>query len=166
MERIAKGIEMVNNAISQIYDKLRLHFYMKVYSRFENREATLTTVESFSMEVIMDLGEPTVAQFAKVLDISSPNAAHRIKSLLNKGYLEKIQSEEDAREYHLRPTEKYLRFKKINENYIHLLMERCKRRFSEEDYNKLNEMLTIINEELMPEIDVKDYKFFESVETK
>ncbi len=160
---IGRGIEMLDNAISQIYDKLRLHFYMKVYARFENREATLTTVESFSMDVIMDLGEPTVAEFAKVLDISSPNAAHRIKSLLNKGYLEKIRSSEDAREYHLKPTEKYVRYKQINENYISLLMERCKRRFSTEDYEKLIEMLTIINEELMPEIDVKDYKFFEKV---
>ncbi len=155
---------MVDNAISQIYDKIRLHFFMKVYSRFENREATLTTVESFSMEVIMALGEPTVAQFAQVLDISSPNAAHRIKSLLQKGYLEKIRSETDAREYHLKPTEKYLRYKRINDKYLKLLMERCKRRFSEEDFQKLNEMLTIINEELMPEIDVKDYTFFGQAE--
>lgn len=163
MSELVKGIEMVNNAISQIYDKLRLHFYMKVYSRFESREATLTTVESFSMEVIMDMGEPTVAEFARVLNISSPNAAHRIKSMLNKGYLEKVQSETDAREYHLRPTKKYLSFKRINENYIDILMERCKKRFSKEDYDKLNEMLTIINEELMPEIDVKDYRFFDKV---
>ena len=151
---------MISSAIGQIYDKLRLHFYMRVYSRFENREATLTTVESFSMEVIMALGEPTVAQFAKVVDISSPNAAHRIKCLLQKGYLEKIRSEEDAREYHLRPTRKYLDFRQINQDYIDLLMKRCKERFSEEDYNKLNEMLCIMNEELMPEIDIKDYKFF------
>ncbi|MCR5272273.1 MAG: MarR family winged helix-turn-helix transcriptional regulator [Lachnospiraceae bacterium] len=155
---------MLSSAISQIYDKLRLHFYMKVYSRFESREATLTTVESFSMEVIMDLGEPTVAQFAKVLNISSPNAAHRIKCMLQKGYLEKIRSESDAREYHLKPTEKYLKFKQINEDYLNLLMERCKERFSKEDYDKLNEMLTVINNELMPEIDVKDYKFFDKTE--
>jgi DNA-binding MarR family transcriptional regulator len=134
---------------------------MKVYSRFENREATLTTVESFSMEVIMALGEPTVARFASVLNISSPNAAHRIKCLLQKGYVEKIRSEEDAREYHLKPTEKYLKYRQINQDYMALLMERCKERFSPEDYNKLNEMLDIMNNELMPEIDINDYKFFD-----
>ena len=152
---------MFSNSISQIYDKLRLHFYMKVYSRFENREATLTTVESFSMEVIMALGEPTVAEFAKVVNISSPNAAHRIKCLIQKGYVEKIKSSEDGREYHLKPTKKYMRFKQINEDYVNILMERCKERFSTEDYDKLTEMLDIINRELMPEIDIKDYKFFD-----
>ncbi len=154
---------MNNSPISQIYDKLRLHFYMRVYSRFENREATLTTVESFSMEVITALGEPTVAQFAKVTDISSPNAAHRIKTLLQKGYLEKIRSESDAREYHLRPTQKYLDYRKINEDYLAILMKRCEKRFSKEDYEKLNEMLEIMNNELMPEIDIKDYTYFDKV---
>jgi DNA-binding MarR family transcriptional regulator len=158
-----KDILMGNNAISQIYDKLRLHFYMKIYSRFENREATLTTVETFSMEVIMALEEPTVAAFAKAVDISSPNAAHRIKCLVQKGYVEKIRSETDAREYHLKPTVKYLDYRKINQDYMDLLMERCKERFSAEDYEKLNEMLNIMNDELMPEIDIKDYKFFDKI---
>ena len=154
---------MFSSAISQIYDKLRLHFYMMVYSRFENREATLTTVESFSMEVIMALGNPTVAQFASAVKISSPNAAHRIKCLIQKGYVEKNRSEEDAREYHLKPTQKYLKFRQINQDYLDILMERCKERFSPEDYEKLNEMLDIINNELMPEIDIKDYKFFDTI---
>jgi len=154
---------MLSTAISQIYDKLKLHFYMKVYSRFENREATLTTVESFSMEVIMALDEPTVAMFANAVNISSPNAAHRIKCLIQKGYVEKIRSEEDAREYHLKPTRKYLLYRKINEDYLNIIMERCKERFSPEDFDKLCEMLDIINKELMPEIDIKDYKFFEKI---
>ncbi len=154
---------MRNNAISQIYDKLRLHFYMKIYSRFENREATLTTVETFSMEVIMALDNPTVAQFAAAVGISSPNAAHRIKCLVQKGYVDKVRSEEDAREYHLKPTQKYLDYRKINQDYMDLLMERCKERFSKEDFEKLNEMLNIVNDELMPEIDIKDYKFFDTI---
>lgn len=149
---------MFDFAISHIYDKLRLHFFMKVYSRFENREATLTTVETFSMEVIMSMQEPTVAQFAKMLDISSPNAAHRIKCLVQKGYVEKVQSKEDGREYHLRPTKKYLDFCKINQDYLKVLMKRCEKRFSPEDYKKLNEMLDIINNELMPELDIEAFK--------
>ena len=154
---------MSQNAISQIYDKLQLHFYKKIYSNFEHREATLTTVETFSMEVIMGLGNPTVAQFASAVEISSPNAAHRIKCLMQKGYLEKIRSEEDAREYHLKPTNKYLAYRKINQDYMNLLMERCKERFSEKDYEKLNEMLEIMSNELMPEIDIRDYKYFDTI---
>lgn len=131
---------------------------MKVYSRFENREATLTTVETFSMEVIMAMEEPTVAQFAKMLDISSPNAAHRIKCLMQKGYVEKVKSKDDGREYHLRPTQKYLDFCKINQDYLKVIMKRCEERFSPEDYKKLNDMLNIINTELMPELDIEAFK--------
>ena len=149
---------MFDYAIRHIYEKLRLHFYMKVYSRFENREATLSAVETFSMEVIMAMEEPTVAEFAKMMDISSPNAAHRVKCLVQKGYVEKVQSPEDGREFHLRPTQKYLDFCKINEDYLKVLMKRCEKRFSPEDYAKLNEMLDIINNELMPELDLEAYK--------
>ncbi|WP_029320404.1 MarR family winged helix-turn-helix transcriptional regulator [Butyrivibrio sp. AE3004] len=149
---------MFDYAINHIYDKLRLHFFMKVYSRFENREATLTTVETFSMEVIMAMEEPTVAEFAKMLNISSPNAAHRVKCLMQKGYVEKVQSKDDGREYHLRPTKKYLDFAKINQDYLKILMKRVEKRFSPEDYKKLNEMLDIINNELMPELDLAAFK--------
>ncbi|WP_044915463.1 MarR family winged helix-turn-helix transcriptional regulator [Butyrivibrio sp. WCE2006] len=149
---------MLDYAISQIYDKLRLHFFLKVYSRYENREATLTTVETFSMEIIMAMNEPTIAEFAKTLNISSPNAAHRIKCLVQKGYLEKVQSKDDGREFHLRPTKKYLDFCKINQDYLKILMKRCEKRFSPEDYKKLNEMLDIINKELMPELDIEAFK--------
>lgn len=88
---------MLGSEINDFYNKFRLHFFMKVFSKFENREATLTTVESFSMEGIMALGEPTVSEFARMMGISAPNAAYKINSLIQKGYVEKIQSEKDRK---------------------------------------------------------------------
>ena len=49
---------MLDQTFGQVYTKFKLHFYKQIFSRFEDREATLTTVESFCMEVIMALGEP------------------------------------------------------------------------------------------------------------
>ena len=46
---------MLDQAFQQVYTKFKLHFYQQVFSKFENREATLTTVESFCMEVIVAL---------------------------------------------------------------------------------------------------------------
>ena len=80
---------MLDQAFYQVYTKFKLHFYQKVFSRFENREATLTTVESFCMEGIMALGSPTIAQFAQVMHISTPNASYKINSLIKKGYVER-----------------------------------------------------------------------------
>jgi len=143
-------------ALLDIYDKFRVHFYMQVFSNFENREATLTTVEIFSMECIMALGNPTISEFAGMMNISAPNAAYRVASLIQKGYIEKIKNPDDMREYYLKPTSKFLEYNKINEAYVKLVDKRCKKRFSEEDYNKLQEMLQIINNELMPELNTKE----------
>ncbi|MDY4879566.1 MAG: MarR family transcriptional regulator, partial [Gemmiger sp.] len=123
-----------------------------IFSRFEDREATLTTVESFCMEVIMALREPTIAEFSHMMNLSTPNAAYKINSLVKKGYVERIQSSTDKREYHLRPTQKYIDYYNISYSYLHQVMERAKERFSPEDLQKLEEMLVIFSDELMPEI--------------
>ncbi|MCR4833537.1 MAG: MarR family transcriptional regulator [Butyrivibrio sp.] len=149
---------MLNKVLSDIYSKLRVSFYMKIFANFENREATLTMVEAFSMECIMALDEPTVAEFARMMNISAPNAAYRVGQLVQKGYIEKIQSKTDQREYHLRPTQKFINYFNINTSYIDTICERCKDKFSEEDYNKLVELLSVIDDELMPELHLERFK--------
>lgn len=144
--------------LNEILQKFRIQFYMRIFSRFERREATLTTVEAFSMECIMALGEPTISQFSHMMNISAPNTAYRVSSLIQKGYLEKVQSRKDQREYHLRPTRKYLEYYNINSTYLEAVVARCKERFSDEDYKKLTEMVTIIGKELMPESDLSRFK--------
>lgn len=152
------GADMLGSEINDFYNKFRLHFFMKVFSKFENREATLTTVESFSMEGIMALGEPTVSEFARMMGISAPNAAYKINSLIQKGYVEKIQSENDHREYHLKPTQKFMNYYNLNFEYLDKITKRIRERFSEEDYEKLESMMHIINTELMPELDLDRFK--------
>ena len=95
---------MLEEVFQDVYTKFKLHFYQNVFQRFATREATLTTVESFCMEGIMAMGEPTIAEFSRMMGISTPNAAYKIGSLVKKGYVEKIQSTTDRREYFLRPT--------------------------------------------------------------
>ena len=83
---------MLEEVFQDVYTKFKLHFYQNVFQRFATREATLTTVESFCMEGIMAMGEPTIAEFSRMMGISTPNAAYKIGSLVKKGYVEKIQS--------------------------------------------------------------------------
>ena len=151
---------MLDEAFADVYTKFKLHFYKQVFGRFAQREATLTTVESFCMEVILAMGTPTVAEFSNMMQISTPNAAYKIGSLMRKGYVEKIQSAKDRREYHLRPTQKYIDYYNISYSYLHTVVERARERFSPEDCAKLEEMLTIVSDELMPELDMlkKDEK--------
>ena len=79
---------MLEKAFQDVYTKFKLHFYQNVFQRFATREATLTTVESFCMEGIMAMGEPTIAEFSRMMQISTPNAAYKIGSLVKKGYVE------------------------------------------------------------------------------
>ena len=124
---------MLEEVFQEVYTKFKLHFYQSVFQRFATREATLTTVESFCMEGIMAMGEPTIAEFSRMMGISTPNAAYKIGSLVRKGYVEKIQSTVDRREYHLRPTQKYINYYNISYSYLHTVIERARERFSPED---------------------------------
>ena len=145
---------MLDQTFGQVYTKFKLHFYKQIFSRFEDREATLTTVESFCMEVIMALGEPTIAQFSHMMNLSTPNAAYKINSLVKKGYVKRIQSTTDKREYRLRPTQKYIDYYNISYSYLHTVIERVRKRFPAEDCDKMEQMLSVISTELMPELDM------------
>jgi DNA-binding MarR family transcriptional regulator len=147
---------MLNNAFFNVYTKFKLHFYKEIFQRFQTREASLTTVETFCMETILALGNPTINEFASFMYISPPNAAYKINSLVKKGYIRKVQSEVDRREYHLEVTQKYIEYYNISSSYMLEVMDRISQRFSDEDCRKLAEMLSIINKELMPEINIPD----------
>ena len=143
---------MLQEKFERVYTKFKLHFYQEIFSRFQNREASLTTVENFAMETIMALGTPTVNEFANFMRISSSNAAYKINSLIRKGYVEKVQSEHDKREHHLRVTQKYIDYYNISNDYLHDVMDRIQDRFTPAECAKLEEMLTIVDQELMPEV--------------
>ena len=145
---------MLQEKFERVYTKFKLHFYQEIFSRFQNREASLTTVETFAMETIQALGNPTVNEFASFMRISPPNAAYKINSLIRKGYVQKIQSEQDKREYHLQVTQKYRDYYNISSDYVHQVVDRMRKRFSPEDCARLEEALTIIDRELMPEVQV------------
>lgn len=147
---------MLQESFSTVYMKFKLHFYQKVFERLMDREATLTTVETFCMEIIYALGRPTVAEFAKVANISSPNAAYKISNLMKKGYLKKVRNEDDKRAYHLEVTEKYLNYYNISYNYMNVVMDRIANRFTPEEIAVLEKLLVITADELMPEIEIKN----------
>ena len=147
---------MLRDAFFTVYTKFKLHFYQEIFSRFQDREASLTTVETFCMEAIQALGSPTVNEFATFMRISPPNAAYKVNSLIRKGYIRKVQSPDDRREYHLEITEKYIRYYNISSAYMVEVMERISRRFTPAECSRLEEMLTIVSQELRPEVEIPE----------
>ncbi len=145
---------MLQNAFSEVYAKFKLHFYRQVFAKLGQREATLTTVETFCMEIIHTMKCPTVNEFASFVQISPPNAAYKINSLVQKGYLKKVRSEEDRREFHIEPTDKYFEYYNVSYNYLKKVMDRIEERFLPEEIIKFEEMLVVIGQELMQEVPI------------
>lgn len=145
---------MLKKNFNDVYNKFKLQFYRSVFELVRERDGSLSAMEAFSLEVIGILGEPTVGQFAEFLNISQSNATYKVNSLIKKGYIERLNSSTDRREYHLVLSDKYYQYFNLMNNYQLDVVERIEKRFSAEDVEKFNDMLRIIADELMPEIDV------------
>ena len=70
--------------------------------------------------------------FSSFVNISPPNAAYKINSLIQKGYVTKEQSPDDKREYHLSVTQKYFDYCNISQRYLTTVLDRVKERFPQE----------------------------------
>ena len=149
---------MMEYAFSEIYTKFKLQFYRKIFSRFQEREASLSAVETFCVEVIFALGRPTINEFATFTQISAPNAAYKVNSLIKKGYIRKVQSLADKREFHLEVTEKFLNYYGISYDYIATVMARIRERFTPQEILQFEKMLQVISDELMPEVPLPSHR--------
>ena len=152
LERQAEGVYRpmtTEEAFKNVYSNFKLHFYREIFRNFDNREATLTTVETFCMEVIYAMKNPTVNEFASFIQISSPNAAYKVNSLVRKGYLKKIQSTRDKREYFLQVTQKYLDYYNISMSYVDRTLAKVRASMTEQEWHDFDHVLGIIAREQM-----------------
>ncbi len=140
--------QSTRSLFEEVYTRFKLHFYKEVFRNFETREATLTTVETFCMEVIHALGNPTVNEFAEYVGISSPNASYKVNNLVRKGYLERRMSQTDKRQVHLAVTQKYLDYLNISETYVENVMNRMEKRMSPEQSGELKNSLLLLLDEM------------------
>lgn len=150
---------MLEKELNEVYTKFKIHFYQEMFKKLHSRETSLTIVELFCVEIIYALNNPTVKEFADFIGISSPNAAYKIACLIDKGYIEKVQSEEDRREYHLHVTEKYLDYLNLSQGYVSTVAERAEERFTEERVETLTDILSDMSEYLMSEVDIPHVEF-------
>ena len=92
---------MLERNFQRVYNRFKLSLYARIFK--EDRDGgkdSLTTQEVISMEIINCMNEPTVNEFAAMATLSAPNAAYRVNQLVKKGYIEKVQSDTDKREFH------------------------------------------------------------------
>ncbi len=143
---------MLEQLFIEIYDKFKLNFYKNIFKGFEKQKNTLTVTESFCLEVIYSLKNPTISELSRYLGISQPNTTYKVNELIQKGYIEKKRDPLDKRRVLLYPTERFTRYYSIKNQYINTVIARMRNKFSEQDIRTLEHILDTMSNELMPEV--------------
>ena len=138
--------DTLGSSFRRIYERIKLQFYREVYCSAHELGTGLSAVEAFSLEVIDQLGRPTIGQFAEFLNISRSNATYKVAGLIRLGYLRKERSGPDKREYYLVLTEKYYSGAALLDGYMDALVERIRERFTPEETAEFARMLSIISD--------------------
>lgn len=149
---------MLEKNFSDIYTKFKMRLYSKVFNQDIKVEDSLSAIEVLCVELIVAMDRPTINEFASFAQLSAPNAAYKINNLVKKGYINKVQSSVDKREYHLEVTDKYMKTYGVTYDYIGTVMKRIRERFSPDQVRELEEILGVIDDELMPEVRLENGK--------
>lgn len=142
----------LKDELNSLYKKISHALF--IYGDSGKNDMPLTPNEQRSMDIIMDLCEedaegPTVREFQKKAGISAPNAAYRVKKLIDGKYLKKYQDRKDQRKFHLRPTARYESYAGHRNNiFFEELARLIDQEFTEEDCNRLEQMLSAIEEQI------------------
>ena len=139
---------MTEKVFERLYRQFRLEYAKKVFSILKEREGSLSAQELLSAEVIFLLDKPTVKQFADFLNISSPNAAYKVKTLTEKGYIVKEPSPKDGRESLLRVTDKFLGYYAEEDTYGSFILRKMKDKLTVEEMKIVSETMKILNEKV------------------
>lgn len=135
---------MLDKSFEHLYLIFRTKYYKKVLQDTSLKDNGLNTTENFYAEIIFLLNHPTISEFANYLNISLPNANYKINSLAKKGYVKKIISPDDRREIRLELTNKFTDYYGLNDEDNSMMLDKIKENFTEEEVNKLDEMINKI----------------------
>ena len=130
-----------------IYKSFRIALYRHIFNILEKRDTSLSAADFFSVETIYLLGNPTISEFANMLCISQPNATYRIKSLIDKGYIEK-QKAEKGNAFRLCVTEKFHRFYHEDMGYGSFILKRLSARLNEQELKETDELIAKVVAEI------------------
>ena len=138
---------MLDESFEKIYRAFRLEYYKHFFSVLRERAGSLSAAEISSDEVIYLLNEPTMKEFADYIDISPPNATYKVKSLVEKGYLKKIPTE-DGREFRLRVTDQFRRYYSDDASYGKFILSKMQERLSPEEIGEVSKIIALLDEKV------------------
>lgn len=139
---------MLYNEAIDLYKKLRLVHYRRMFGRIHERDGSLSATEAFAVDVIYLLEKPTLGEFAACLGISQPNATYKVNNLMAKGYVEKRASESDRRECRLCVTEKFMDYFGAQITFLRSAVDKLAEKFSGKELETFEKVLLALTEAL------------------
>lgn len=139
---------MLEKEFEKLYFNFRDNYCKNLFSNVNEEKDGLSPTESYCVEAIFLLNRPTIHQFANYVHISQPNATYRISNLIEKGYVRKVISQEDRREYFLEVTDKFAKNYGMNSSFNAEFLKKVYNKFTKEEIEQIDNMLKRINETL------------------
>lgn len=137
---------MLEKEFEKLYYKFRNNYCKNLFSNLNDEKDSLSPTESYCVEAIFLLNRPTVHQFANYVGISQPNATYRISNLIDKGYVRKVLSLDDRREYFLEVTDKFAKNYGMNASFNADLMTGIRDKFTKDEIAVMEKMIKRLND--------------------
>ena len=106
------------------------------------QEEGFTARQIVYIEMINTLGNPNLGEIAKALKLSKPSVTAIVDKLASKGYIEKFQSDEDRRSFHVHLSPKGNMLVRMHEETHNKIIDLLKNNLDSKDLKKL---VTILN---------------------
>ena len=131
MEKIIDLTSVITNALSELEE----------IAKQESGFTDLTTTQMYYIEVIYKLHNPTISELAGALKLSKPTVTIGIDRLIDKGYVKRVQSDEDKRSAHLHLTDKGVAFNNVHIYSHRKFAEMVEGALSKEEITQLETLL-------------------------
>ena len=128
---LAQTIAMISRLMAQLETEA---FEQEGFSELSMRQVLY-------LEAIAQLENPTFSDLAEKLAVTKPSVTALVRKLIRMGYIQKIQSQEDLRVYHIALAPKGQQFTQMHENIHQVLAERLTQNLSDLDIQQLNALL-------------------------
>jgi DNA-binding MarR family transcriptional regulator len=131
IETIEPFIEIVSRLIAK----------MEAQAIGQEQFAELSMRQVYYLETILRMETPTFGDVAQKLGLTKPSVTAIVDKLIQKGYVEKVQSEKDRRTYHIVPTSKAAEFSRLHENTHRLMAQVLTQNLNEAEIQQMAALL-------------------------
>jgi DNA-binding MarR family transcriptional regulator len=122
--------------ITQLIADLEAEFIKKY------QEEGFTARQIAYIDTINMLGNPNLGEIAKALKLSKPSVTAIVDKLANKGYIQKFQSDEDRRSFHVHLSAKGMKLVKMHGETHNKIVDMLQNNLDSKD---LKNLVTILN---------------------